>query len=505
MSGRHRQLVAPRNVNRRVVGAGAAGLAAVFAAAPLAMADPVGGTDVPVTSSEAPTTDAPTSAAPSSDAPSSDAPSPAPGSDGPSSDSPPTDESSTGPSKAPAAPRPARVDPKVGAKAEAELPIPDFGEQKIRVGVQIKDGSWVPPGTTTAGTELTIVETGPDVEGGTLTTTCSTEADTATPGSSATFCTFGNDEVRRAAGARPQVIVQPGPSGTPSDMYYFAGAGDTVTITQTSVNANLVADPEPGTVPPCEANVEIPICLTPTDVIFEDTGLPPAADPDSASTLRDHSVDIDVLANDEAHGAPEDIDSTTDPAHGTASIKHVVATASASTLAATSPASILYTPDPGFVGVDTFKYTMSTPNGTSTALVSVTVVPPPPVATDDTASTVSGQPVTIDVRGNDNANGGGALTVQSVGDPGNGTARISDGKVVYTPDDGFVGTDTFTYTVATEFGTDTATVTVTVTGAGLANTGAPSAELLELAAGLLLAGGATTALGRHRRPRGRHA
>jgi hypothetical protein len=514
MSGRHRQPVAPRNVNRRVVGAGAAGLAAVFAAAPLAMADPVTptATDAPVvpTATDPPTTDSPTSAAPSNGAPSSDAPSSdTPTSDAPSSDTPSSGAPSSGAAKTPAAARPGRAKAATTDKIAAdEVAIPDFGDQKIRVGVQIKDGSWVPPGTTTAGTELTIVETGPGVVGGTLTTTCTTDPATATAGSTATYCSFGN--IVAKASVTPSVVVEPGPIFPPSGSYYPAAQGDTVTITQTSVNDNLVADPDAGTVPPC-VNSEIPgfpICLSSVQVVFEDTGLPPSADNDSATTRMNQSVDIDVLANDDTNGAPENIDSNSDPAHGTATIKHVTADAAAATLAATSPASILYTPDPGFVGVDTFRYTMSTPNGTSSALVSVTVVPPPPTATNDTASTVSGQPVTVDVRANDNANGGGALSVQSVGEPSNGTTRISDGQVVYTPDADFVGTDTFIYTVATEFGTDTATVTVTVTAPvapnGLANTGAPSAELIDLAAGLLLVGGATTVIGRHRRPRGRH-
>src|SRR4051812_44428772 len=39
---------------------------------------------------------------------------------------------------------------------------PDFGFQKIRVGVQIKSGAYVPDGTNTGGTTVDIVETGPN-------------------------------------------------------------------------------------------------------------------------------------------------------------------------------------------------------------------------------------------------------------------------------------------------------------------------------------------------------
>ena len=62
---------------------------------------------------------------------------------------------------------------------------------------------------------------------------------------------------------------------------------------------------------------------------------------------------------------------------------------------------------------------------------------------------------------------GDTLTVESVTTPGDGTATINaNGTVRYTPDAGFVGTDTFDYTVADgNGGSDTGTVTVTVTEA----------------------------------------
>ncbi|MEZ4674343.1 MAG: Ig-like domain-containing protein [Caldilineaceae bacterium] len=51
------------------------------------------------------------------------------------------------------------------------------------------------------------------------------------------------------------------------------------------------------------------------------------------------------------------------------------------------------------------------------------------------------------------------------GQPSNGTATVENGQIVYTPNSGFVGTDSFNYIVADgKGGTATATVTVTVTG-----------------------------------------
>ena len=91
----------------------------------------------------------------------------------------------------------------------------------------------------------------------------------------------------------------------------------------------------------------------------------------------------------------------------------------------------------------------------------------PPVADDDTATTSAGRAVDINVLAGDTDPDGDTLTVESVTTPGDGTATINaNGTVRYTPDAGFVGTDTFDYTVADgNGGSDTGTVTVTVTEA----------------------------------------
>ncbi|WP_439629385.1 Ig-like domain-containing protein [Gemmata sp.] len=87
----------------------------------------------------------------------------------------------------------------------------------------------------------------------------------------------------------------------------------------------------------------------------------------------------------------------------------------------------------------------------------------PPVAANDAASTAAGAAVTVDVLKNDADPDGDALNVSAVGTPANGTADVSNGKVVYTPKAGFSGTDTFTYTASDgKGGTASAQVTVTV-------------------------------------------
>ncbi|WP_136635757.1 Ig-like domain-containing protein [Pseudooceanicola onchidii] len=178
----------------------------------------------------------------------------------------------------------------------------------------------------------------------------------------------------------------------------------------------------------------------------------PVAGDDTAEVDEDTSITIDVLANDsDPDGDPLTITDVTDPANGTATVVD---------------GKIVYTPDADFNGTDTITYTVTDPDGnTDTATVTVTVNPvnDAPVAADDADDTDIVTPVTIDVLANDTDVDGDTLTISDVADPANGTAQIVDGKIVYTPDAGFTGTETFTYTVTDPDGlTDTATVTVKV-------------------------------------------
>ncbi len=87
-----------------------------------------------------------------------------------------------------------------------------------------------------------------------------------------------------------------------------------------------------------------------------------------------------------------------------------------------------------------------------------------PIAFDDTAATSADTSVAIDVLANDTDADGDALSVQSFGQASNGTVvENSDGTLSYTPDAGFSGTDSFTYTVTDGIDEDApATVTVTI-------------------------------------------
>ena len=89
-------------------------------------------------------------------------------------------------------------------------------------------------------------------------------------------------------------------------------------------------------------------------------------------------------------------------------------------------------------------------------------------AVADSASTEQGKPVSIDVLLNDTDAAGGGLEIVSVSDSPDADIAIVDGpngrqEILYTPDFGFFGTDTFMYTITDTAGVEaTGTVAVTV-------------------------------------------
>lgn len=92
-----------------------------------------------------------------------------------------------------------------------------------------------------------------------------------------------------------------------------------------------------------------------------------------------------------------------------------------------------------------------------------------PTAADDSANVDAGSSVLIDVLDNDSDSDGTLNTgsIAIVANGSNGTAAVESGQVRYTPDAGFSGTDTFTYTVLDDDGavSNTATVTVSTSAA----------------------------------------
>ncbi len=195
---------------------------------------------------------------------------------------------------------------------------------------------------------------------------------------------------------------------------------------------------------------------------------PPVAVNDSATTSESTTIAISVLAND------SDVDGSLVPA----SVTIVSNPSSGQTAGGAQPGTISYTPSAGFLGTDSFTYTVADDDGDAsneaTVFVEVTAQNLPPVAINDTTNTNEGISVIVDVTAND-SDPDGALdvtTVTLIATPGKGTAaaNANSGLVTYTPNAGFSGVDEFTYTVADDQGavSDTATVTIIVSGVNLA-------------------------------------
>jgi subtilisin-like proprotein convertase family protein len=124
---------------------------------------------------------------------------------------------------------------------------------------------------------------------------------------------------------------------------------------------------------------------------------------------------------------------------------------------------------------DTVGKDSGTLNSWSITVVYAPVVVPnsPPVAVDDTVSTPVDTPVTGNVLTNDNDGDGDDLTAAPGSiTPTNGSVDLNaDGSFTYTPNTGFVGTDSFTY-VANDGTADSnaATVTIVVTSEPVVST-----------------------------------
>lgn len=311
------------------------------------------------------------------------------------------------PATAPEGPRaPA---PATEAKATVSTPkvAANYGYQKYRVGVQIKSGAYVPPGTTTAGTVLTITERGPAV-GGTQTHTCTTDASTAEPGSTATFCLVPVTSSPQALRANRAGV--PTPPGAPNDELFTAGPGDRITVTQTTVEPNLLLDTTTAKLKRCtitDPNAP-PICVDSngdtlsTDLIFTDPGLPPVAVDDNYSVVQPNSVDIQVLTNDTTHGAPPTVTVDSGPSDGTLTVDPAVG-------------AFTYKPKASFTGTDHYTYTLSTANGSSTAVVTIVVtaaaVTPPPSTPPPLANTGTHAGQLLELGGALLLSGGGALAL----------------------------------------------------------------------------------------------
>ncbi|WP_345953832.1 CshA/CshB family fibrillar adhesin-related protein [Mucilaginibacter sp. PAMB04168] len=131
---------------------------------------------------------------------------------------------------------------------------------------------------------------------------------------------------------------------------------------------------------------------------------------------------------------------------------------------------VTYTPDAGYLGKDTYNYTLTTSDGVASAPIVVTISIKP-VGVNDAVTTPVNTPVVTTVKTNDGASANGTTVTPTNGLHGITTVDAS-GRVTYSPVANYVGTDTYTYTLTTPDGvvSDPITVTVTIYNASLALT-----------------------------------
>lgn len=252
----------------------------------------------------------------------------------------------------------------------------NFGETKVRIGVQLADGSYVPEGTTTAGSVIRIQEK---------------PLDGSTP--DPTFCTTSSS------------------AGTESTCSSFEGnPGSTYVFTQESAPAGIVPSTRRIVVDPCiNQIIETPvgpitsICgLGERPVTFVDRGsILPEANDDSAASRGGDSVDIDVLANDDSDDPGTTLEVDQQPRGGTAEVvgqadrpdEEVPGDVGIFAVPTAGSQVVRYTPEPGFEGIDDFTYRLTNGNGSDTATVTVAVSDNgavTPVDPDDAGNTSDG-------------------------------------------------------------------------------------------------------------------
>ena len=134
-------------------------------------------------------------------------------------------------------------------------------------------------------------------------------------------------------------------------------------------------------------------------------------------------------------------------------------------LALNSDGSFTYTPDTNYIGTDTFTYQAS--NGqTNSNIATVSFNITPFVANNDSYSMVENTTLSMAAPGVlANDTGGTNLTAILVSGPTHGVLTLnSDGSFTYTPDNNYIGTDSFAYQANNgQINSDVATVTINIT------------------------------------------
>ena len=213
-------------------------------------------------------------------------------------------------------------------------------------------------------------------------------------------------------------------------------------------DGDIVESGEPGQSAPGTADgaAREPEVREPDDNGIDD---PPVAVDDPVTARSGASVPVQVTVNDyDPDGEAIAVSSVGVPGHGSVDIG--------------TATTVVYTPEPGYVGIDEFDYTIVDGNGTTaSASVIIELLAPgstnkPPVGVADAVETGPGVPVIVDVLLNDvdperdALRLGGFSPPQSVGQATLGEVTETIGPsglpaLRFAPTEGFEGTAVFTY------------------------------------------------------------
>ncbi|MCP3964763.1 MAG: hypothetical protein GY750_04725 [Lentisphaerae bacterium] len=194
-----------------------------------------------------------------------------------------------------------------------------------------------------------------------------------------------------------------------------------------------------------------------SDIKVSMGGTSPVANNISKTTQMNTVVDIDVISEGMCTGNGVKLDSVTSPQHG--EVNRIVDQ--------TNTNLVRYTPANGFVGQDSFSYTIIDQDGaTASANVLVTVSNPYSAPVTQNAELTVNQDTagTLDLSGKV-TDGTSPYTYQVVSQPADGTADFNNSSTLsFTPNTGFSGTDSLTYKVidANSQTSNVSTVTITV-------------------------------------------
>ncbi len=286
---------------------------------------------------------------------------------------------------------------------------------------KINDGS-VDSNTATVDITVTAVNDAPVADGQSVTTAEDTAMPISLTGSDAdgdplTYIIVGQPVHGTLSGSVPNVTYTPTANFNGSDSFTFKvndGTVDsntaTVTITVTPVNDAPVAIPQNiGT------NQDTPVSIT----------------------LSGSDIDADPLT----------YTVSASPTHGT--------------LSSTAP-NLTYTPNTGYVGADSFEFTVSDGTAISspaTVSISVSNVNDAPVADGQSLSTPEDTSLSITLSGSDADDD--PLTYRVITQPVHGTLTGTAATITYAPEANYNGTDAFIF-VANDGTVDSPPATVTI-------------------------------------------